>query len=160
MRKFILPPDSDSYQVTDGKDAIYTELGGGLGRYRLDVLGASFKVRCQWSLDRADYDYFRAFFKSFAEKGGLPFLVDLIIDASSIEEHTAYFIPDSVRLIRQEGHLYVVAADLEVRPIPREEGYDEIIVVLYEAYGASFEQQAITNLDLLEQLVNVDLPAI
>lgn len=160
LKKLALLPDSNGYVVREGNDAIFTRLDGGLGRYRLDVLGASKTLDCQWSLDRSSYAYLRAFYKTAALLSGTKFLIDLIIDDSEIEEHVAYFEPGSLQLTEQKGLLYVVNATLEVKPILRTEGYDELLVAIFESYGEDYVNEYNSVAQLLETLMNVTLPAI
>jgi len=160
LRKFGLLPDSATYKVSEGADAIRTKLDGGLGRYRLDVIGATKTVEVQWSLNRAGYNYVRAFYNSYANLSGSPFLIDLIIDDQAPEEHTAYILPESFSLASHRGLLYVVKATLEVKPIKRTEGYYELIVTLFDEYGSNYDQEASDVFDALSNLVNIKLPTV
>ena len=160
LRKLDLLPDSSNYTVKEGDDAISVTLDGGLPRQRLAVLDAAKTVECQWSLNRQSYDYFRAFYKLYTDLSGVAFLIDLIIDDSVIEEHTAFFEPGSVRLNEQRGHLYVMRAILQVKPIVRTIGYNEAIVVLFEQYGEATDTEFASVASLLETLMNTTLPAI
>lgn len=160
LKKLKLVLDSSNYTVTEGKDAISVTLDGGLPRQRLDVLGASKTVECQFSLDRAEYAYIRAFYKEFANLSGSSFLIDLLIDDNQIEEHEVFFIPGTLKLTRQEGHLYVVKVTMEAKPIIRTAGYDNTIVALFDEYGSNYDTEFVIVASLLETFVNVTLPAI
>lgn len=154
MDKLQLPPDSAGYSVTDGKEVVSIQLDGGAARYRRDILNANSKVTCQWSCDRDEYQYLRAFFKTATSQGSLPFLIDLALDDPALTEHQAYFVPGSMALREQRGHLYVVAAELDVKPIPRDAAYDESLVMMWSSYAP----EPALFLNQLEQLVNVNLP--
>lgn len=154
MDKLQLPPDSAGYSVTDGKEVVSIQLDGGAARYRRDILNANSKVTCQWSCDRDEYQYLRAFFKTATSQGSLPFLIDLALDDPSLTEHQAYFVPGSMVLREQRGHLYVVASELDVKPIPRDAAYDESLVMVWSNYAP----EPALFLNALEKLVNVDLP--
>jgi len=154
MDKFQIPPDSAGYSVTDGKEVIAIQLDGGAARYRRDILNANSKVTCQWSFDRDEYQYMRSFYKTATSNGSLPFLIDLALDEPTLTEHQAYFVPGSVMLREQRGHLYVVSAELDVKPIPRDAAYDEGVVMIWSNYAP----EPAVFLNALEQLVNVDLP--
>jgi hypothetical protein len=160
LGKLGLLPDSSSYSVKEGNDAISATLDGGLPRQRLDVLGATKTIECQWILDRAEYVYIRAFYNAITFLSGVAFLIDLIIDDSDIEEHTVLFTPGSLKLSKQEGLAYTVTASLEARPIIRTEGYNDIIVVLFDAYGSDYDTDFNIVAALTETLMNVTLPAI
>jgi hypothetical protein len=154
MEKFQILPDSTGYSVTDGKEVISIQLDGGASRYRRDILNANSKVTCQWSFDRDEYQYMRAFYKTTTSNGSIPFLIDLILDESALTEHQAYFVPGSMALREQRGHLYLVSAELDVKPIPRDVLYDESLVMIWSNYYPD----PLVFLNALEQLVNVDLP--
>lgn len=160
LRKFGIIPDSSSYVVTDGEDAIFTKLDGGLGRYRLDKVGASKTVECQFSLTRSEYSYFRSFYDEHAMHGGNSFLIDLVIDDSGLEEHQAFIKPGDVQLSEQVGLLYVVSMTLEVKPVIRTSGYNVILVAMFDAYGSKYDIEFASVASKLEVLVNTTLPAI
>ena len=154
MDKFQLPPDSAAYTVVDGKEVIAIQLDGGAARYRRDILNANSKVTCQWTFDRDEYQYLRAFYKTSTSNGSLPFLIDLALDDPALTEHQAYFVPGSMSLREQRGHMYVVAAELDVKPIPRDQAYDESLVMIWSGYAPDPS----LFLNQLEQLVNVQMP--
>lgn len=160
LKKLGLLPDSSNYSVTEGNDAISVTLDGGLPRQRLDVLGASKTIECQWILDRAEYAYIRAFYKDVTLLSGVVFLIDLIIDDPVIEEHTVLFTPGSLQLSRQEGLAYTVKATLEAKPLIRTATYDSTIVALFDAYGSDYDTEFATVASLISTLMNTTLPAI
>ena len=71
-----------------------------------------------------------------------------------------YFLPGSLQLSEQRGHLYVVSAEIEAKPLIQSEGYDELIIALFAAYGEGYANEFNSVANLLETLVNVTLPAI
>jgi hypothetical protein len=152
--KFVIPPNQSSYSVTDGETTISTKLDGGASRYRRDILNAYFIVDCEWRLSEDDYQYFRAFYNTETTSGSLPFLIDLIIDDSSLTEHEAQFVPNTIKLSVYNGAYYTVRGQLEVKPIPRDTDYDSTLVMLFSEYGGDTEARGM--LDQLEQLTNVD----
>jgi len=154
MDKFQLPPDSAAYTVVDGKEVVAVQLDGGAARYRRDILNANSKVTCQWTFDRDEYQYMRAFYRTATSNGSLPFLIDLALDDPALTEHQAYFVPGSMSLREQRGLMYVVAAELDVKPIPRDQAHDECLVMIWSNYAP----EPALFLNQLEQLVNVQLP--
>lgn len=152
--KLIIPPDQNGYGFTNGSEVLRTKLDGGLGRYRVDILNASRQLSCQWTVGPNDYQYLQSFYSVVKGAG---FLVDLYMDAGVLTEHTAHFMPDSFGLVSQSGLTFVVGAQLEVEPIDNSE-YDQSLIDLIDIYGSS--DAAIEVLNLLEKLVNVDLPEI
>jgi hypothetical protein len=153
MRKLVLLPDADSYGATDGSEWLRTELDGGVGRYRKDKIGASMMVNVQWTLNPAQYAYWKSF---YAVVGSNAFLCDLVSDdGNGPKEHTCNFIPGSVGLASQKGLTYVQRAQLEVKPLPRDADYDESIIVIYELLGDDAEEIFLS----LAHLTLVTMPA-
>jgi hypothetical protein len=134
--QLLLTPESSGYSPKFKAEVLRTDLDGGQGRYRADMIGASIMLDCTWSLNPEQYDYFMAFWRSVAKKGAIPFEIYLVIDSSQLELRTANFVPDTLTLADQRGLSYKVSATLEVRSIPVDEAADLDIVDDYnEAYG-------------------------
>ena len=129
-------PDQAGYSVTDGEEVLAVKLDGGLSRYRRDVVGAASTVRVQWSVGPTEYTYLRAFYRTTTSQGTESFLVDLILDSATLTQHTAYFVPGSMRLTRVRGNTYTVQAQMEVKPLAPDSEYDEALVMIYEEYGS------------------------
>lgn len=158
MRKFQIPPEQARYSVTDGEETLRTQLDGGKGRYRRDVLNSTSKVTVTWLFGKEQYEYFRAFYKSTTKTASQPFLIDLIMDGvDALTEHTAYFVPGKIKLTKVQGLSYSVQAELEVEPADVDDAFYDIIVLSYEEFGEN-RQAMLDLLNGLEQLVNVDLP--
>lgn len=157
LTKLTIPPDQPGYSVKDGKETLRSQLDGGAGRYRKDVLNSSSAVAVRWSATREQFLYLRAFYNSVSKSGSIPFLIDLYIDNSyELTEHEVYFIPGSFGLTAHSGLQFTVGAQLEVKPIVANEAYDQSLVMLYNAYG-SFEE-ASRVLDQIAILVNDQMP--
>jgi hypothetical protein len=156
LTKLTIPPDKASYAVQDGQEALSVKLDGGASRFRLDILGATSTVNVQWSVGPNAYLYLRAFYKSISKSASLPFLIDLILDQPGLTEHEAHFVVGSMRLASHRGLEYTVSAQLEVKPIPADDEYNEALVTMYNEYGSFEAGQEVLN--QLEQLTNVDLP--
>lgn len=134
--RLLLRPDSASYSVQFAEEAVRVQLEGGRGRYRSDVLNGSDRVTAQWTLDRNEYDYFMAFYRSIANHGATTFQLELIVDDFDLGERDVNFIPGTVSLTGQQGLSYTVQAELEVHAVvnPTQETDDTAIV---DAYNAS-----------------------
>ena len=160
LKKFTIPPEESRYTFKDGEETLRAELEGGKGRYRKDILNATYRVTVRWVLNQIQYEYLRAFYKATttADSGSSPFLIDLLLDeAQQLTEHTAYFIPKKLKLNKVRGLSHEVQAELEVIPKEYTDGYFDTVVFFYETYGEN-QQGAADLLNQLEQLVNVDLP--
>ncbi len=152
--KLTIPPQQAGYSVKDGQQAIYTKLDGGAGRFRQDMLDPAPRVKCKWVLNKLEYEYLKAFYKTISKGGANVFLIDLIVDQADLTEHEAHFIPNTFSLASQRGHSYTVNADLEIKPITEDESYNESLVDIYNAYGDNAENM----LNIFEVFVNVTIP--
>lgn len=156
MNKLSIPPDQAGYGVTPGSGTKRTELDGGLGRYRRDILNQSSLANCSWTVNREEYNYLMAFFRINEKNGGEGFYVDLILDTQEPTEYTAHIVPGSFQLTQQRGTGYTVTAQLEVEAVEHDYEYDQGIIDIYEAFGNS--ENAIASLNLLHKVVHYDLP--
>lgn len=158
LTKFIYPPDSSSYSVSDGSEVVSVGLSGGAGRYRQDVLGATSTVDCTWVFGPNEYKYFRAFYRALTGKGATPFLIDLILDIPELTEHKVYFIPNSVQLTGQRGATYWVSAQLEVYPAEMDNAaaleYISLCNTLHPIKPEAFPPMD----DIVNTIININLP--
>lgn len=133
--RLLLTPDSAGYSAAFAEETIRTELDGGRGRYRRDILNGSDRVTAQWILNREEYDYFMAFYRSVTHRGATTFQLELVVDTHALGERDVNFIPGSVQLSGQSGLSYTVTAELEVHAAenPTEEADDLAVVSAYNA---------------------------
>lgn len=150
LTKFVLPPESAGYSVEDPAEVIAIQLDGGAARYRRDKTGSTSKVMVKWSFDRQEYRYFRGFYLSLLGRGAQPFLIDLVLDYAEPVEHTAYFVPGSVRLQEQKGHYYGVTAELEAYPNELDSELEKNLVFMYNTLGPNWSLFE----DKLDHIVN------
>lgn len=155
MRKLPYLPDSDGYGFNDPTEAVMIQLDGGPPRVRSDILNGPIMLNANWTLDRADYDYFRSFYRVVVERESGKFKCDLVIDKSQLTEHDCIFVPGSMKLAQQKGHMYVVSATLVVIPIPMDLDYEQTLLDLIDIYGGTEELSVVLN--LLDYLANVKL---
>lgn len=158
MYKLVIPPNQSGYSVSVGQETISTKLDGGASRFRVDILNASSDVTCSWTVGPDNYEYLRRFYLVNIKNGNEPFLIDLILDSPMPTQYTARFIPGSWGLTGQQGHTYTVGCQLEIEAIEHDYDYDEAIIMLISEYGS--EEAALEILNLLDKLVNHDLPEI
>lgn len=158
MRKLVILPDSDSYSFTDPEETVMIQLDGGAPRTRTDVLNGVYTLQAQWTLDQANYDYFRSFYKVVLFQDAGNFKCDLLTDTPDPVEHNCVFVPGSLSLVSQVGFKYVVSAKMMVTPIAP--NYDDLLakLAIIEAYGSVENAQAALN--LLDELANKRLPRI
>lgn len=155
LPKLALVPSQAGYSVDYGQASLYVELSGGPGASRRDFLGNVARVSVSWSLPTSEANYLLSFRRSATNYESEPFLIDLCIDEAEIKEYEAKFIPGSFRLIGYRGNERSYAAELEVKPSMGDVDYDAALVMMYDNYGENGGE----ILNLLEELVNEDLPA-
>jgi len=152
--KFVIPPDSSSYAVSDGVEVASIKLDGGSSRYRKDILGATSTVDVSWVMGEVEYKYLRSFFRGITGKGATPFLIDLILDEDFLTEHKVYFIPNSMQLSAQSGRTFWVSAQLEVTPNEDTDNGD--FAYLYNELG----KDIFVIEDILQVIVNEEWPEV
>ncbi len=157
MFKLALLPDNSAYTVVDGKSVVATKLDGGASRYRRDIIGATSSVTCNWIIGPTEYKYLRAFFRTIADYGSKPFLIDLLLDQPALTEHKAYFMPESLQLTGQKGLTYYVTASLEVVPIPPDQDNDALFAIGYSEWGVDWEDNFLAFEAEFNEFINVDL---
>lgn len=135
LMKMALCPAQASYAVEDNTaQTIRTQLDGGRGRYRRDILNSSALVDVRWVVTASGYDYLCAFKRVF-EGEVEPFLIDLIIGEARLTECQAMIIPQSFRLEQVSGPAYTVSAQLEVTPPEYSIDMDKAIIWLVSVFG-------------------------
>jgi hypothetical protein len=133
MEKIVVSPEQSDYSFTDGEEVVAIPVEGGAARYRKDIINSHIRVRASWVLDPPGYHYIRAFYRA-TQNGGLPFLIDLIVNSSTLTQHTAYFLPGTMSLSSKEGNIYHVSAELEADPVPNSLSPDGLVVLNVGAY--------------------------
>lgn len=109
--------EQTNYSLTDGNQVASTQLDGGAGRYRRDMVGASSGVTAQLTLDVDEYATWRDFFNNDIVFGSLPFLATIVWENGEGSQNLCYIVPGSVKLVSQVGITYVVQFNLEVTTI-------------------------------------------
>lgn len=133
MSKLLISPTQDSYSSEIPRRAVAVDYDGGATRFREDLEGEPEILDATWVLAPMGYDYFMAFFRARAERGAIPFEIDIVGDDGSIEEFSARILPGSLRLSQKQGEAYFVQAALEIRRPIRDEVADLAIVGAYAA---------------------------
>ena len=155
MFKLTLPPDQAGFAFAPDPEVIRNKGVAG-SRYRRDVIGASNEYNVVWSLGPEETEYLKSFFDLNQHKGGEPFLLDLYMDTSELQELEAQFIPGTFKLQAQQGLLFTWGAQLEVRPPERDYEALEDLMELVTLYGSYTELGKVLN--LLAELANESLP--
>lgn len=139
MIKCPFQPSSEGYSADEPRSARTAQLDGPRGLYAPGVLGTIIEVQARWRLTRADYQTLMSFYNA-RTTDGQTFLIDLLIDQSYVQEHTAQFVPGSFRLASKSGDAREAEAVLEVLQIQQSTSYYNQIVSFRDvpdaAYGA------------------------
>lgn len=107
-------PSQDAYSVEYSSNSIAVKLEGGRSRFGLTKKNGVDVVNVEYDLNQEDYQYFWAFYNDATKRGALPFQSYLYLNSSDLTLHLCKFVPGSLRLVRQDGNKFVVAATLEV----------------------------------------------
>lgn len=157
LTKLSATPDQANYAAQDGNDVNIIQLDGGAARYQRDILKTTSLVTVEWTVGNLRFQYIRAFYNTVTVRGSLPFLIDLILDQPSLTEHTAHFVPGTMKHAAIGGSDYTVSAQLEVQRIDDDDAYNESFVVLVNTFG--FDDALIdAGLLSLEYLANTAIP--
>jgi hypothetical protein len=156
LPKLLLSVPQDGFALQEADEAVLrAKTSSGESRQRLDQIGAPLTAQIQLFLSEAGYQYWRVFWRSQISQGALPFLLDLVIENSAIEECQVKVIPGSYQTTIQ-GTTHLVAFQIEIkRPATPSAEFDTAILDLWGAY-LGYEAMI---LDALARLVTVDLPA-
>jgi hypothetical protein len=154
LSKLMLTPNQDSYSVSRNHPGyVRTDLEGGAGRYRRDLEGSTQKITVKWTLDKNDYTYLCAFYRTFLDSM-TGFRIDLIVEDEGLAECRAWFMPGTMKLNRQRGHIYESQATLEVETPEYDIELDYALVHLVGMIGRNWRKV----FDKLDTLVNIDWP--
>lgn len=158
MYKLHLSPLASSYAATPGSGVITTDLAGGRPRYRRDFIGSNALVNCEWKLTGDEILFMHSFRRTMMEANpSSPFLVDLILDGDITEEYQANFVPGTFSITGIHGLTQYVQAQLSVIPVEHDEQIDSMQLAAYALFG---RYDITTSEDLLDQLINEDVPSI
>lgn len=153
--------ESGGYTVAYGNEYVSVKLAGGPSRRRKDFEGAANIVNVEYTLSGIEFRNFQNFYNGVIAKGVLPFATQLIIDSQEPEYFQCFIVPDSYSLSEQSGDMYKVSFQIEATTIG---GGDEIPVedtqALFNEYGMNYESLFISDEDLLNEIINVNLPTI
>lgn len=133
--KCILTPIQASYSVADGVEVLRTQLSGGMGRYRRDIINSTSLVNVSWLVKGQEFEYLRAFYKTAVAEGSRRFTIDLLLDNPVVTEHEAMFIPGSMNIDGNSGLALRVSAQLEVVPLARSIENDSLFIAVIEEFG-------------------------
>lgn len=155
MDKLKLYP-TDAYSVASPQGEILrTDLDGGAGRYRADVIGATSMANVTFQLLADGFQYLWAFYRAKTGHGAEPFLIDLILDGQERQERTVRFMPGSLTLSgKTRDKFYTVTAQLEVEALPADDDMDDSIVAVVDAAGGD----TLGYLNLFNIIVNLNWP--
>lgn len=150
LPQLMLIPLRDSYELTFGDDVLSTEYSDGMPRQRLDSTGRPHDTPIGFINTKAQQDYLIKFWRINRAK---PFSLKLIGDSTELEWYECRFIS---RPIQKElaPNVFEWSSNIVVKPKPLNLELDKTIVAIYEQTGGYTD----TFFNLLEKLVNVDLP--
>lgn len=150
LPQLILCPLRDSYNLTFGDDVVTTEYSDGMPRQRMDSTGRPHRTPIAFRNRAAAHDYLLAFWRVYRAK---PFAMQLYSSGTTLEWHECRFVGSPSQ--KEIGYqLFDWSCDVAVKPRPLDIEMDKSIVHIYNTTGGYTD----TFFNLLEKLVNVDLP--
>lgn len=158
LLKLTIPPDQSSYTAEKSiAEILRVQLQGGKGRYRRDILGATFIVKCQWKVSGDIFDYLNAHSRVFTSQVN-PFLIDLFIEEQVLRNVKAWFVPKSFKLSNYDSYnTYTVSAQLEVIPPDYAIEDDLDLIEIVNEFGPYYREW-LERLERLWKIVNIDYP--
>ena len=152
MNSFALCPLQDGYTPQPANNLLEQQLVGGFARQRVQFVNNVHTVNATVSLhDKARQQYFWAFWRSHTFNPR-KFLWRLMIDDTEMTTYQCQFVAGSVQVQERNGIVYRVSFAVRCKPKPVDHEFDQGIIDVWE----SGDGAALVN--LLEKLVNVDLP--
>ena len=145
-----LVPDSSGFSANVGDGVLSVKLDGGASRYRRNYIGSTYDVKASWILNRQEYAYMKAFFRTACNDGATPFYIKMIFEDDYLKPYKAYWKPKTFSLNNSEaGEVFYVSAELEVFPNPDAANDDEILIAFEGKFNESEDElNTITNYDL------------
>lgn len=111
-----LLPDRSGYSATPLDHTVVTDVRGGLPVTRQDIDDGVYEVQCQFTCDRAKFEYLRSFLDQYYTNPQ-PFEILLVTELDfgpyPLSNHIAQIVPQSVKFNATKGHTYVVSMTLE-----------------------------------------------
>lgn len=154
MNNFALRPLQRGYTPEVANNLLEQALMGGFGRQRVQFVNNTHTVNPSVMLDtKIKQQYFWAFWDSH-QRNPRPFLWRLIVDEVDVEPtvYVCQFIAGSLSIGERDGIVYSVSFGLRLKPNIANRDFAESIVAAWESKNPRL------LLDLLERLVNEDLP--
>lgn len=146
-----LVPESTTFSANVGDGVLSVKLDGGASRYRRNYIGSTYDVKCSWVLNKAQYEYMKAFYRTACNDGSTPFYLKMIFEDGELKPYKAYFKPKSLTTSGPDaGQVFNVSADFEVYPNQDAAINDDILI--------AFEGNFPTAEDELNDITNYQLP--
>lgn len=153
MNSFALCPLQAGYSFKPANNMIEQSLMGGFARQRVVFVNNAHVASASVMLEtKAKQQYFWAFWRAHT-LNPKPFLWRLWTDWHELQDHTCQFIGDSLNVNERNGVVFSVSFQVRCKPLNNGDlVFDQAIVDAWET------GDAVQFANLLEQLVNTDLP--
>ena len=111
-------PLQEGYSSVLNESVTGFRTAGGPARLRKSLLGSVTVVNVEWALDQNEYARLVWMIENQLADGTVPFLIDLVLDDSSLSTYTAQIEQSTFVLNEVEGLRYSVGATLLVTRPP------------------------------------------
>lgn len=150
MATLQLTPTYNGYSTSGPNGFVQTEVGGGMPRTQLDLVGGVSVVNLRFVLSEWQYQYWRAFYLGTITEGSLPFDMTLDVDGYDAT-YSVQIVKGTVAESRAYQTGIQVTFQVYARPII-DEDYMASVVDLYGAYG----EAGSSLLEAIDQFANTD----
>ena len=165
LPKFMLKPFTDGYGINLADDVMTTDTAGGEPRQRVGFIGAWHTVTATYKHRPAQHQYFLAFRNAYR---GQAFWAYLLVDDVVHRWYRCRFVKNGQISPRYGGGMFTVSVSLTVEPIPHSIDSNGNFIPYPHSVDEDMAMVAMYNMtdgqvdkyfNLLEKLVNVDLPS-
>lgn len=132
MRKLHLLAQSSGYGVAFGDNNVATKLNGGKSRVRRKAINTTHDVSVSFLLDKRQYEYLMAFYRTVTQRGALPFMMDIITDNGIIQTHKVLIKQNTFKLNQVQGEAFFVGMTVEAEPTTQKADNDNVVIDSYE----------------------------
>ena len=150
MATLQLTPTYSGYANSGPDSFVQTDIGGGMPRTQLDLVGGVSVVNLRFVLSVWQYQYWRAFYLETLSEGSLPFNMTLDVDGYDAT-YSVNIVKGSVSEARSYQNAIEVTFKVFAKPII-DEDYMSSVVDLYDAYGVDGSDL----LAAIDQFANTD----
>lgn len=153
MDSFALCPLQRGHNPEFANGLLEQELLGGFARQRVQFVNNTHTVTETVLLDtKLKQQYWWAFWRKHTKRTPQPFMWRLMIDDVEMTDYECQFVAGSLREQERSGVVVAVSFSVRCQPTQGKDKFDSAIIKAWESKDPA------KLLNLLEQLVNIEMP--